>query len=195
MRFVRALLVLSRSLADVGGAVDNPDVADKEAGWLAAQAFISLYELTHDAAWLEPAAQAATYAETFIYCWNVPIPCIQTPPTIYPCHRTTLGASLIATGQSGSDNYMSIAWYDYARLADWLGDDHFRDVAALLRNATSQVVDWDESLGYAWPGLMTEAATLSVRRGAGVDSWLPWLTANILHPLVQQQQQQQFQGS
>jgi hypothetical protein len=173
-----------------GGAVDNPDVPDKEAGWLAAQAFIALYELTANASWLVPAAQAATYAETFVYAWNVPIPCVQSPPTVYPCRRTTLGASIIATGQSGADNYMSIAQHDYKRLGAWLGDSHFAAFGTFLEAATTQVTDWDGSLGYAARGLMTEATTLSVRRGSGVQDWLPWLTANILQPLVQDLRQQ-----
>ena len=168
-----------------GGAVDNPDVPDREAGWLAAQAFIALFEMTGDAGWLQPASRAAAYAETFVYAWRVPIPCGQVPPAAYPCRRTTLGASLIATGQSGADNYMSIAHVDYARLGAWLNDSHFTAVGAFLEAATSQVTDWDGSLGYAARGLMHEAATLSVRRGAGVASWLPWLTANLLQPLVQ----------
>ncbi len=170
-----------------GGAVDNPDVPDKEAGWLAAQAFIALFELTGDAAaWLAPAAQAAAYAETFVYSWNVPVTCApQSPPTVYPCRRTTLGASIIATGQSGADNFMSIALHDLKRLGAWLGDAHFGAVGALLEGTTSQVVDWDASLGYAARGLMSEAVTLSVRRGAGVAAWLPWLTANLLQPIVQ----------
>ena len=171
-----------------GGAVDNPDVPDKEAGWLAAQAFIALYELTGDgAAWLGPAAQAANYAATFVYGWNIPIPCAQNPATVYPCHRTSLGASIIATGQSGADNFMAIAWFDYRRLGQWTGDTFFPLFADFLEASTTQVVNWDGSLGYAARGLLTEAATFSVRRGAGVMSWLPWLTANVLQPLVQEQ--------
>ena len=171
-----------------GGAVDNPDVPDKEAGWLSTQAFIALYEMTGNASWLGPAAQAATYTETFVYAWNVPIPCVQSPPTVYPCHRTTLGASIIATGQSGADNFMSIAHHDFRRLGAWLDDAHFTAVADLLEASTTQVIDWDASLGYAMRGLMTEAVSLSVRRGSGVQDWLPWLTANVLYPLVQQRQ-------
>ena len=170
----------------VGGAPDNPDVPDREAGWLAAQAFLALFDLTGNSTWLAPAAQAASYAETFVYAWDVPLPCNQTPPTVYPCRRSTLGASLIATGQSGADNYMSIAHHDYKRLAQLTGDAHFADFGALLAATTSQVVDWDGSLGYAARGLMNEATTLSVRRGAGVADWLPWLSVNLLQPIVQE---------
>ena len=174
-----------------GGAVDNPDVPDKEGGWLAAQAFIALYSMTGDEAWLAPAAQAATYAETFTYAWDVPIPCLQTPPTVYPCRRTTLGASIIATGQSGADSYMSCASFDFKRLGGWLRDEHFTAFGAFLEQATPQVTNWDGSLGYAAPGFMTEATTMSVRRGAGVAAWLPWLTANLLTPIVQSMQEQE----
>ena len=118
------------------------------------------------------------------------LPCVQSPPTVYPCRRTTLGASIIATGQSGADNYMSIAHHDYKRLGAWLGDSHFAAFGSFLEAATTQVTDWDGSLGYAARGLMTEATTLSVRRGSGVQDWLPWLTANILQPLVQDLRQQ-----
>jgi hypothetical protein len=163
-------------------------VPDKEAGWLAAQAFIALFTMTGDEAWLAPAAQAASYAETFVYAWDVPIPCTQTPPTVYPCRRTTLGASIIATGQSGADNFLSVSSADYKRLGGWLNDDHFRKFGHFLEQTTSQVTDWDGTLGYALPGLMTEATTLSVRRGAGVAAWLPWLTANLLLPIVESQE-------
>lgn len=169
-----------------GGAVDNPDVPDKESGWLAAQAFIALFETTMDAAWLQPAAQAATYTETFTYAWNVPIPCDQNPATVYPCHRTTLGASLIATGQSSSDNYMAIASFDFKKLGMWLKDDHFSAFAQFIEAATTQVLNWDDSLGYAQRGLMNEATEISVRRGSGVSDWLPWLSANSIYPFWQQ---------
>jgi len=179
-----AALLFNKTFSYEGGAVDNPDVPDKESGWLTTQAFIALYEMTANDVWLNPAEQSATYSETFIYGWNIPIDCIQ-DSVVYPCTRSTLGASLIATGQSGNDNYMAISWYDYKRLGTWLNDDHFLNLSAFLASATTQVVDWDGSLGYAKKGLMTEAVTFSVRRGSGVKDWLPWLTANLVHPIVQ----------
>jgi len=168
-----------------GGAVDNSDAIDKEAGWLHMQAFVALYELTGDASWLAPAERAATYFETFVYLWDVPIECVQTPPTVFPCRRTSLGFSLIATGQSGADNFAAIASFDFKRLGAWTADDHFASFGAYLANATTQMTNWDGSLGYSARGLMNEAATLSVRRGTGVADWLPWLTANALQPIVQ----------
>jgi len=83
-----------------GGACDNPNVLDKEAGALALKAFIALYEHTLSDEWIAPAAQAATYIETWTYAWSVPLP-QDDPEAVYPVSRTTLGVSLIASGQSG----------------------------------------------------------------------------------------------
>jgi hypothetical protein len=170
--------------AYAGGAPDNPDVPDREAGWLHAQAFLALFDATGDATWLVPAARAADYAETWVFGWAVPIPCAQVPSNAFPCSRSTLGASLIAAGQSGADNFMAVAWWVYVRLGKALGDDHYVEVGEFLYAATAQVTDYDGTLGYAMPGLLHEAFTPSVRRGSGVFDWLPWLTTNILEPLV-----------
>lgn len=178
-----AAALTTNNFVYVGGAVDNNNVPDKESGWLALQAFVALFELTGDPSWLAPADQAAAYTESFVYIWDVPLPCVQTPSNAYPCKRTTLGASLIATGQSGADNFMSIASAAYEKLGAWLEDAHYVEFAAFIRAATTQTVDWDGSLGYAARGLQNEAFTLSVRRGAGVFDWLPWLTANQIEDL------------
>ena len=172
--------------AYAGGAPDNPDVPDREAGWLHAAAFLALHAATGDARWLAPAARAADYAETWAFGWAVPIPCAQTPANAFPCVRSALGASLIATGQSGADNYMAIAWRGFQALGAALGDAHYAEVARFLQAAAANPTDWDGALGYARAGLLNEAWTPSVRRGAGVFSWLPWLTCNILEPLVEQ---------
>ena len=189
-----AAALFNGSFFYTGGAVDNSDALDKEAGWLAMQAFIALFELTGAAVWLAPAAQAATYFETFVYLWDVPIECVQSPPTVFPCRRTTLGFSLIAAGQSGADNFAAIASFDFKRLGEWTNDEHFASFGAFLANATAQVTNWDGSLGYASRGLLNEAATLSVRRGAGVADWLPWLTANLLQPIVQAMRAESARG-
>ena len=42
----------------IGGASDNPNITDKEAGMLSMEAFLSLYESTKDPEWLERAKTA-----------------------------------------------------------------------------------------------------------------------------------------
>ena len=58
----------------IGGASDNPNITDKEAGMLSMEAYISLYESTKDARWLERAKAAANFAESWIWIWNLPMP-------------------------------------------------------------------------------------------------------------------------
>jgi hypothetical protein len=58
----------------VGGATDNPNIVDKEAGMLALEAYLALYDATKETKWLERAQAAGNYAESWIWIWNVPMP-------------------------------------------------------------------------------------------------------------------------
>ena len=58
----------------VGGASDNPNITDKEAGMLSMEAFLSLYDSTKEPKWLERAKAAADFAESWIWIWNLPMP-------------------------------------------------------------------------------------------------------------------------
>ena len=167
-----------------GGTADNNDVKDKEAGWIALDSFLALYEATSDRAWLVPATHAATFTETWVYGWNVPID--RTAPNVtLPQIQTTAGMSLIATGHSGSDVFLAFAPFAYYRLSIYTADPHFAAMAKLLMQNTRQLVDVDGSLGYAQSGLLTEAFSLVPPRGHGVNVWLPWCTAAVLDPMQQ----------
>ena len=167
----------------VGGAPDNPNVTDKEAGILAMEAFLALHSLTGEAKWITPAAQAGTYCETWTYAWNVPLP-KDDPLVIYPPNRTTLGLSIIATGHSGADNCMALTAYDYYRLWILTKDPHFLRYARFIVQSTKQMMDWDGTLNYGYRGLLSEALTLSPPHGHGVQGWLPWLSVAILQPMT-----------
>jgi len=167
----------------VGGTPDNPNVLDKEGGMMALDAFLALYDIAQDKRWLAAAVQAADYSETWVYCWNIPMP-PGDPKIVFPKNRRTEGLSLIAAGHSGSDTYMAAAPFFFYRLSLLTGDAHFRDMARLLLHDTKQLLDWDGTLGYASPGLQTEALSLPPPRGHGTTHWLPWLTVAHLTPLI-----------
>ena len=169
--------------AYVGGTPDNPNVLDKEGGMMALDAFLSLYDISQDKRWLVAATQAASYSETWVYCWNIPMP-DGDPKIVFPKNRTTYGLSLIATGHSGADTYMASAPFLFYRLFLLTGQRHFRDMARFLLHDTKQMLDWDGTLGYAYPGLQTEALSLAPSRGHGTTHWLPWLTVAQIEPLV-----------
>ncbi len=54
--------------AYVGRTPNNPNVLDKEGGTEALSAFLALYDLTQDKRWVQAAAQAADYCESWVYC-------------------------------------------------------------------------------------------------------------------------------
>ncbi len=169
--------------AYVGGTPDNPNVLDKEGGMMALDAFLALHDIDANPRWLRAAAQAADYCETWVYCWNPPVP----PGVKYsklPPGRRAEGLSLIATGHSGADSYMAAAPFFYYRLFLETGDAHYRDFARMLLPDTKNLLDYDGTLGYKYPGLQTEALSLTMDRSGGVGVWLPWLTVVQLTPLT-----------
>lgn len=167
----------------VGGTPDNPNVTDKEAGVLATDGFMALFDATGDRKWLLAARQAALFCETWVYWRNIPMPA-DNPGQVFPQGRSTVGLSLIATGHSGTDNFMAFAPFLWYRLYLATGDAHFLQTARLLLHDTKQIIDWDGSLGYKYPGLMPEAMGLAMNRGKGIAGWLPWLTVVTADPLV-----------
>lgn len=171
----------------VGGTVDNPNVTDKEAGFIALDAFLALHDATGDVCWLKAATQAADFTETWAYCWNIPMPADDTE-SVYPRGATTTGYSLIACGHSGADLFLAGAAFNFYRLYLQTGDTHYAEMARQFLYDPRQSVDINGSRGYGHSGLCTEAISLAAPRGHGVNVWLPWLSYNMIDPLVRLQQ-------
>lgn len=181
-----ALKANASGAAYVGGTPDNPDVVDKEAGWIAMDSCLALYDVTREKKWLSAALDAAAFTETWIYGWNVPLPSDKENVGV-PRVETFAGANLIATGHSGADNFLAFASFAYARLWIYTGDEHWLDIARLLQHNSAQFIETgkgDNALGYAMPGLQVEAFSLAVNRGHSVRIWLPWLTSATLEPMA-----------
>ena len=169
--------------AYVGGTPDNPNVTDKEAGAVAMESFLALYDGTHDSRYLKAAVQAAWFTETWTYGWNIPMP-KNDPMCDFPKGRSTVGISLIATGHSGADNFMTRETFDYYRLYLLTGETQFRNFAHVIQGNSLRMMDLDRTMSYKMPGLQIEAMTLSIPRGHSVRMWLPWLTVGMLEPLI-----------
>lgn len=155
----------------------------KESGLIALDAFLALYDATQGKKWLDAASQAATFSETWLYVWNVPIP-PQDKGADFPRGISTSGLSIIATGHSAADVFMAAYPFQYYRLYLSTGDPHFAAVARLLLRNTKQMVDRQGSHGYAHSGMLTEALTVAPPRGHSVNIWLPWLTVALIDPLA-----------
>lgn len=167
----------------VGGTIDNPDVLDKEAGTLSNEAYIALYEATHDAKWLMRARAAADFAETWIYLWNVPMPIDGDDKLLHwKAGVPTCGTQLISSGHSLVDDYMSFDVDEYAKLGQWTGDAHYFAVAKLLlHNTKNMVAVPDRVFDLKGPGWQQEHFSFAPIRGSGLHRlWLPWVATSQL---------------
>jgi hypothetical protein len=168
----------------VGSVIDNPNVIDRESGQEAIYAFLALYDLTQEKPWLDAAIQAARYAETWMYAYEIP-PEIGSDATDFPKDRSIVGQTLIATGQSAADLGFAFSSFDYYRLYLFTGDLHFLTIAKLLVHNTKQALNWDGSLYPGQPkGLQLEAFNVTIPRRKGVMECLSWNFTAHLDPLV-----------
>lgn len=175
----------------VGGTPDNPNVPDKEAASMALRAFLALYDMDPQSGsqWLKAARDAASYYQTWVYGWAVPIPKDDTSAQ-FPASRNTIGLSAIATANNASDTYAAIDAFNFYRM--WLetADRSFLTTAKILFLNSKQYVNWDAQnpLPNFGPDLLGEALSVIIPRGHGVKMFLPWQTYNLMEPLVQMQE-------
>lgn len=169
----------------IGGAVDNPNIPDKEAASMALRAFWALHDLENDQQWLEGVMQTVYYYQTWVFSWDVPIPADDNN-AIFPKTRSMTGQSQIATGNHASDTYAAIDAFGFYRAYLHSGDEHLLRFSEFLLKNTKQFINWDMEdpiPGFA-PNFMGEAMNVTIPRGHGVEVYLPWSTYNQLEPIV-----------
>jgi hypothetical protein len=163
-----------------GGTLDNPTCYDKEGSALAFEAYIALFETTHERKWLTAAETAARVCETWIFQWNTPMPS-DDEKRFFAARRTTVGFQLITTGFSAFDMYLTRHVREYARLAEYTRDSHYLEVADMLLHNTKCTIQLQSEYGYARPGFQIEHWSMGRGRGYGINSgWLPWVTTSHL---------------
>jgi hypothetical protein len=175
----------------VGGTLDNPDVVDKEAGTLSLEAYMVLYESTHDNKWLQRAQTAASFAETWIYGWNVPMAEDANEAALHwKKGVSSVGYQLVSTGHSAVDGYMAFEVANYAKLFVYTKDQHYLDVARILLHNTKQMLALPgRTYDFAGPGWQQEGWNLTPPRGYGWHRhWLPWVAASHLTGIVELEQ-------
>ncbi|MES1147021.1 MAG: hypothetical protein ABUL52_01360 [Solimonas sp.] len=176
----------------VGGASDNPNITDKEAGMLSLTAYLDLYDTTSNKRWLQYAQAAGNYAESWIWIWNLPMPEDATDADLdWKKNVPTIGLQgITARAAGGADEYLDWAVADYARLYKDTGDRHYRDVAAILLNNTKSMVALPGRLyDMKGPGWQQEHWSMGPgtfgRGSASHRLWLPWVSANHLHGIME----------
>ena len=163
----------------IGGTIDNPSCYDKEAASISLEAYLTLYSRTGEKVWLEAAKQAADFAETWIYIWDIPLP-LDSDERHWSKMANTIGLQLVCTGHSLSDMYLAFNCGEYAQLWQYTGDPHYLDVANILLHNTKQLI-WFDNPKVDRDGFQQEHWTFSIGRGAGRHSnWLPWVSISHL---------------
>lgn len=171
----------------IGGATDNPNVTDKEAGMLALEGYLILYENTKENKWLERAKAAANFAESWIWIWNVPMPIDADTATLgWKPGVPTIGLNGITARGSGVDQYMAWSVPAYAKLYKYTNDEHYLDVARiLLLNTKAMLAIPGRTYDLLGPGWQQENWSMGRNRGNGSHrSWLPWVSVNHLHGIT-----------
>ena len=175
----------------VGGASDNPNVTDKEAGMLSMEAFLSLYDSTKESKWLDRAKVAANFAETWIWIWNLPMPLDAENSQLYwkkgvPTTGTQ-GITVLAAGSA--DEYLDWAVPSYAKLYNYTKDQHYLEVARVLLHDTKSMVALPgrqyDMKGIGWQQEGWRFGPGGPGRGVGGHRfWLPWISANHLYGIT-----------
>ncbi len=172
----------------VGGASDNPNITDKEAGMLSMEAFLSLYDSTKETKWLERAKAAADFAESWIWIWNLPMPLDADDAQLYWKKGVpTVGIQGITARVAGSaDEYLDWAVPSYAKLYNYTKDEHYLDVARILLHDTKSMVALPgrqyDMKGIGWQQEGWRMGPGGPGRGVGGHRfWLPWITSNHLY--------------
>lgn len=171
----------------IGGAIDNPNITDKEAGLLSAEAFMFLYEKTGEEKWLERAKSAADFAETWTWIWNVPMPDEADDELLnWKKGVPTVGVQGITAQVAGhTDQFLDMSIPTYAKLYKYTGDRHYFDFAKLLmHNCKAMLALPGRLYGMYAPGYQTENFRMGAdRQGRGFgtpEKWMPWVTTNHL---------------
>jgi hypothetical protein len=175
----------------IGGAIDNPNITDKEAGMLSMEAYLSLYEVTKEAKWLQRAQVAADFAESWIWIWSVPMPVDADDAQLHWKKGVpALGfQGITAAVAGGVDEYLDWAVPSYAKLYNLTKDQHYLDVARVLLHDTKQMVALPgRQYDYKGIGWQQEGWGMGPgRNGRGVGGhrfWLPWISANHLYGIT-----------
>jgi hypothetical protein len=169
----------------VACVVDNPQTIDSESGQMALNGFLSLYDLTKERKWLNAAEQAATYTESWVYSFEIPVEKDRTGKTAFPKEKSIVGQHLIAIGHAAAD--LGFAWSSFAfyRLYLETRNEHYLKVARISAHNTKQSMNWDGNLypGQA-KGLQLEAFGVTIpRRVNGILTTLNWNYAAHLDPM------------
>jgi len=133
-----------------GGPVEH----DREAGAVALELYLALYDHTNDRKWVDRARVAADYLES----WNIvqDIRLVASDLTQSPNrantfgneHVKTYGLSYVHAGAAGTDLYIGYNTVDYLRLYELTNEKHYLDFAKYISHSTTLYTDMGDKTGW-----------------------------------------------
>ncbi len=171
----------------VGGTPDNANTCDREAGIYAMYAFNALYSATKSQTYLYYAEQAAVFTLSWMYTYqfNVANPNDVLSGKVLENGKND-GLSMIATGHSSIDTFISAAYYELFKLWIWTEKDFYFDAAHFVQTNSRQTFSCVSDLGYAYGSFAVEATDISNFYFVTVEDgvWLPWITNSNVEPIA-----------
>ena len=144
-----------------------------------------LYRITSDRKWLDRAEAAATYTETWIYIWDIPMPeDVSQKELNWKKGVSTVGLQLISTGHSLADYYCCFDTDEFAALSLLTDDPHYQHVSQILLHNTCNMISLpgNEIPNLPGYGYQEEHWCLAPIRGvSNMSLWLPWVATSHLN--------------
>ena len=163
-----------------GGTLDAR-CEDKEGALAGFQAFLAVYELTHDTRYLEWAAHALDVALTYTVLWDIDLPAGR----LRDHNLKTRGWTIVSAQNQHLDVYAVLFTPEIWRMGGYLGRDDLKRLAAVMYRSCGQLIDPQGSQGeqiqhtnFGQSGELTDVFRM---RGGYSEGWTVfWITAHFL---------------
>lgn len=164
-----------------GGTLDAR-CEDKEGAWAGFQAFLALYEMTHDQKYLSWAEHAMDVTLTYTVLWDIDLP----PGRLHDHALKTRGWTIVSAQNQHLDVYGVLYTPELWRMGDYLNRPDLKHLAAVMYRTCGQMIDPFGSQGeqvqhtnFSQRGEMSDLARL---RGGYSEDWTVfWITAHFLN--------------
>jgi hypothetical protein len=168
-----------------GGTLDA-SCEDKEGALAAFQAFLAVYEMTHEPRHLEWASHALDVALTYTVLWDIDLPAGR----LRDHALKTRGWTIVSAQNQHLDVYAVLFTPEIWRMGDYLNRPDLKRLAALMYRSCGQMIDpfgnQGEQIQQTNFGQQGEMKDVFRMRGGYSERWTVfWITAHFLNAAAQ----------
>lgn len=168
-----------------GGTLDA-NCEDKEGALAAFQAFLAVYEMTHEPRHLEWASHALDVALTYTVLWDIDLPAGR----LRDHALKTRGWTIVSAQNQHLDVYAVLFTPEIWRMGDYLDRPDLKRLAALMYRSCGQMIDpfgsQGEQIQQTNFGMQGEMKNVFRMRGGYSERWTVfWITAHFLNAAAQ----------